>query len=129
MLLHQVLASVGGVGQGDVYRDGQAKDIDQEMAFTALDLFAAGVATDAGGLLDGLHTLGIQNGRARVHIPTHALPLGRMQGTVKVKPAALEPPAAKMVKDRLPGWEVSGQIAPRTSDPQHIEDGAQDIPQ
>jgi hypothetical protein len=108
-------ARTGGVrevGGGDVDGNRQPEGIDEQMAFAPFNLCAAVVAADAGGVFDRLHALRIHDRGARVRLPAHTFPLGRMQGTVEAEPEALDVPAPKMVEDRLPGGEVGGQIAP-----------------
>jgi hypothetical protein len=109
--------------------DGRAQGINQEMAFAPFDLFAPVIAADAGRLLNGLHTLGIHDGRARVRDPAHPLALGSMEGTVQAAPEPLETKAPKMVEDRLPWWEIARQIAPATASAHDIEDGVEDAAQ
>jgi hypothetical protein len=97
------------VRRGDIASDGQAQGIDQQMPFLPLDTLVRIVATDPSGLLDGLHTLTVNNGRARVSSPAEALTLSPMQGHIKQMLPAGEAKAAEMVEHRLPGRAVAGK--------------------
>src|SRR5258708_12733234 len=50
--------------------------------FPAFETFVPVIATDMGRLLDGLHTLRVQDGRAGMGLPAPALALSSMQVVV-----------------------------------------------
>jgi hypothetical protein len=103
--------------------------IDQEMPLPALYALVRVVATDAGRLLNGLHTLAVHDGSARVRMVTDALTLCPMQGGIEHVPDTLEVEASDVVKHRLPGWKVAGEVTPRTAGAHHVEDGVKDLAQ
>jgi hypothetical protein len=81
------------------------------------------IPSDLGRLLDGLHTLAVQDGRTWVRVTADALALGTVQGGIEQMPDALEAEAPEMVEDGLPRREVAWQIAPGAAGTQDVEDG------
>jgi len=99
------------------------------MSFAPVDLFDSVVAADAGRLLNGFHTLRIQNGSARVRISAHALTRGSVQGALHMEPVALEAPTTRVALHRLPGWKVGGQITPWAAGAQDGDESIDDVRQ
>ena len=128
----QELADADGImeiGGGNVAGDGQSQGIDQQMPFPTFHLLVRVISADAGGFLDGLHALAIQDGRARLGMATHALPLCPMQRCVEPMPPTVKAEPPEMVEHRLRRREVAGEVAPGAAGAQHVEDGIKDAAQ
>jgi hypothetical protein len=128
----QQLACAHGVmdiGTGNIASDGEAQGINQEVAFAPLHAFVGIVPANASGLLDGLHTLAIHDGRAWFQVAADALALGPMQGSIQRMPGAFEAEASEVIEHRLPRRETRRKIVPGASGAQDVEDGVEDAAQ
>jgi hypothetical protein len=114
------------IGGGDVAGDGQAHDIDKQMPLPALHALMGVKATDASRLLDGLHTLAVDDGCTGVGVATDALALSTVQRAIQQVPSTLEAKAPEMLEHRLPGREVGGEVPPGAAGAQHVEDSIED---
>ncbi len=86
-------------------REDEPLGVHEQMALAAFDLLApvvAAHAADAGGL-DGLRVNYARAG-LRVASQAHAQPFA--QDRMDMLPRPIQPPFAKVVKDRLPGREL-----------------------
>ena len=66
----------------------------------------------------GLHTLGIDDGRARGSFaPLFFGPNLLTQSVVNLLPGPIEPPTAVVIVDRAPGRELVGEVPPLAAGP------------
>ncbi len=110
--------------------DADAEDkplgVDEQMAFAPLHLLAAVVAAQAADA-SRLNRLRVDNAGAGLRIASQAYAQPLAQQGMNVAPRPIQPPFAKVVKDRLPGWELPWQQAPGAATAYHVEDGITDV--
>ena len=104
----------------------QTQRIDEQMPLASFDTLVSVKTTDAGGLLDGLHRLGIHDGRARMRLPPHAPTFSVPQPTPEMRPEASATKLSEVIVDRLPRRKITGQIAPGAARAQEIKQGIED---
>src|SRR5260370_6431347 len=79
------------------------------MPFAPLDTLVCVIPADLGRLLDGLHTLAVQDGGTWVRGATYAHSLSTMYSSIEQVPGALETEVPEVVEHRLPGGKVAGR--------------------
>ncbi len=117
------------VGASDKDRDRRASCIEQQKAFAPLHILVGVVPTDAGRLLDSLHTLTVHGGDAQIRTVAYAPVFGAMHCSVEQMPDPTEAKATKVVEHRLPGREILGEIAPSAAATHDVEDGVENAAQ
>jgi len=120
--------ALGGVGRGDDHAQDQAQGIHQQIALAAFDALAS-VETHRAAMTGGLDALAIQyRGRGLAALAVR-LPHQDPQGIIEGCPKMTELPAAEDIIDRLPRWQISGQIPPLDAPFDDIEDGIEHLTQ
>src|SRR5215212_3091289 len=99
------------------------------MSLAPLDVLGGVVATRVGRFFDGLDTLGIHDGRRRLGILAHPLPLSCVQDFEDEGPRPVQTESPEMVVNGRPWREVLGQKSPMTTTFQDVEDGVKNIAQ
>jgi len=117
----------GGVGRSHDHAEHQPQSIHQQMALAAFDPLA-GVITHRAAVPRRLHALTVQNRGCGPAALVVGAAYQRAQSVVEGRPLMVERPFAEDMIDGFPRGKVGGQIAPRTTAFDDIEDGIQDAP-
>src|SRR5215218_6728719 len=121
--------SVHDVGCVDLRLEQKALRIDQNVAFSTLDLLACVVASLPTAHAGALHRLGIDDSRAGLRISPEADPQTLADGRVDPFPGAVDAPETEVMVDGLPRWEVVGQEPPGAAATENVEDSVEDLAQ
>jgi hypothetical protein len=114
-------------------RDGLGESLGPPQRFwpgESMQISMAGLAAEylwhgrgCGDLPGSVGRMGVRLGlRAVSQLSTHVLTFSVPQGSEEKMPEALEAPATKMIKDRLPWWKVVGQVTPGTARAHEVKD-------
>jgi hypothetical protein len=95
------------------------------VSFPALHTFVGVVAPNAGGLLDGLHTLAVHDGGTGMGIFAYPATLSFVRRSPEPCPQAGATELLEVIVHRLPWRKTAWQIAPRAAGPQQIEQGVE----
>src|SRR5208337_3420396 len=101
----------GRVGGRDHHAKHQAQSVHQHVTFPTLDSFARIIA-DGTAVSGGFDALAVQYARSRLAAPALVFPDQDPQGIIESRPLMTLLPAPEDTIDRLPRWEISGQIPP-----------------
>jgi hypothetical protein len=96
------------IGRRDIHGQKKAERIHKNMAFAPFDAFMGIKSADSSGFLDRFHALCIDDGRARLGIPSLPFAFSLSQGRKQTKLGAFQAQTAKMVEHRLPRGKVRG---------------------
>src|SRR5215207_6791468 len=121
--------SVHDVGRMDLRLEQKALRIDQDVAFSALDLLAAIIASLLSSHAGALDRLRIDNTRGGLRITPKTDPQALADGCVEPLPGTIDAPEAKVMVDGLPRREVVRQQAPGAAAAENVEDGVEDLAQ
>ena len=120
--------ALGGVGWGDDYAQDQAQGIYQQMTLAAFDPLAR-VETHRAAMTGGLDALTVQYRGRGLTLLALSFPHQNPQRIIEGRPKITELPAAENTIDRLPWWEISGQIPPLDACFDDIEHGIDHLAQ
>src|SRR4051794_25778865 len=111
----------------DLRLEQKALRIHQNMAFSALDLLAAIIASLLSSHAGALDRLRIDNTRGGLRITPKTDPQALADGCVESLPGTIDAPEAKVMVDGLPRREVVRQQAPGAAAAENVEDGVEDL--
>jgi hypothetical protein len=115
------------VGRGHGYAEQQSQSIHQQMPLAAFDPLA-GVVAHQSAMPGGLDTLTIQNRRRGAAALAVRFPHERAQRVVECRPLMVSDPLPEDMINRFPMGKVDGQITPRATTLDQIQDGINDPP-
>ena len=124
---HLGSVAFGGTGWGHSHAEHQSQSIHQQMALPSLDPLA-GVIADAAAVTSGLNALTVQNRRRRPAALIVSFSDERAQRIVERRPLMVNDPLPEDMINRFPMGEVCGQITPRATTLNQIQDGIDDSP-
>ena len=124
---HLGSVAFGGAGRGHRHAEHQPQSIHQQMAFAAFDPLA-GVIPNVTAVAGGLDTLTVQNGGGWPAALGVDISHENAQGVVEHSPLMVAHPLPEDVIHGFPMGKVGGQIAPRATTLDQIEDGLNDAP-
>ncbi len=99
------------------------------MPLSPLYVLVGVVAARSATLLSSLYALEVHDGCGGIGVFTVLFPLGRAQDHENTMPQPAQAESAKVVENRPPRREVTGQHPPGTAAPQDVEDRVEDVPQ
>src|SRR5262245_46583141 len=100
----------------------QAKRIDQEMPFPPVDSLARVITALGAATIRGLDALAIEDGGCRLQRTPFSLSHEVAQSCGDSRPAAGDPPGAKIAVDGFPGRILARQMTPLAARPVEIKD-------
>ena len=119
--------ALGGAGRGHGHAEHQAQSVHQQMALPPLDPLA-GVIADVAAMTSRLNALTVQNCRRWLAPFAVSFPNQDAQRIVQHGPLMVVDPLPKNMINRFPMRKVGGQITPRATTLDHIQDGINDPP-
>lgn len=111
---HLRAVAFGGVGRGHGHAEHQPQGVHQQMSLAAFDPFASVIAHPA-AMTVGLDALAVENGRRWSGAFALSFTDERAQHIVEDGPLVIADPLPKDMIDGLPRRKVGGQITPRAT--------------
>jgi hypothetical protein len=121
--------SVHDVGRMDLRLKQKAFRIDQNVAFSVLDMLATIIASLLSSHAGALDRLRIDNTRRGLRITPKTDPQALADDCVEPLPGAIDAPEAKVMVVGLPRQEVVRQQVPGAAAAENLEDGVEDLAQ
>ena len=124
---HLGSVAFGGAGWGYGHAEHQSQSIHQQMPLPAFDPFA-GIIAHTAAVTSGLHALTVQNRCRGTATLAVSVPHERAQRVVERGPLVVADPLSEDMVNGFPSGKVAGQITPRATTFDEIQDGIQDAP-